>query len=100
MEQVGWLQIEKQKSSETEMGEDSDRKRKPERLKRRHKKTEVQLRWGDYRVTIREAGRVRSFFKLCFTDFFLVCSILLYAFTVRNAVSCRMNLPSNPSHKD
>lgn len=57
MEQVGWLQIEKQKSSETEMGEDSDRKRKPERLKRRHKKPEVQLRWGDYRVTIREAGR-------------------------------------------
>lgn len=40
--QVGWLQMEeKQRSTETEMGEDGDIKRKPERPKRRQKAIEM-----------------------------------------------------------
>lgn len=36
----------------------------------------------------------------CVLLIFLVLSILLSAFAVRNAVSCCMTLPSNPSHED
>lgn len=38
---AGWLATDgKKKSSETEMGKDGDSERKPEKLKRRHRKRE------------------------------------------------------------
>lgn len=79
------------------MGEDGDIKRKPERPKRRQRKTE-----GDWDEWQRLEGNNHrdSLSKEQCLKILHIPSISFTALTVRDFVSCRMRLPSNVAHKD
>lgn len=79
------------------MGEDGDIKRKPERPKRRQRKTEGD--WDEWQRLEGNNHRDRLSKEQCL-KILHIPSISFTALTVRDFVSCRMRLPSNVAHKD